>query len=508
MEEAHAPVAGSSSLRKLLGGYQGNRLLTLYVAAIVGGGLLLLALSGRHTPPVTLAFFLWFLFSVGAELLWLDTPTGEGTDSMASTFNVAVLYLFGNGLSLWIIGLSVLVATRVIQKRDWLRTSFGLGQMVITAYIVGTGFELIAGAAQGIEQFRSFRGVGGFVFACLAYFFVNTFLVAGAVCIERRSRFWSTWRTNYAYKNAILSSAALFALSPLLIISYISIGYPGVLLFFLPLAIVKNQNREYIELQRTTQALISSERMAAKGEMAASVAHEMRNYIAVLLGRLELLMRKVSRKGPEEYERDLQTMKEQIDRLTNLSKGLLDFSHRDLKVTQFDLNALCRGMVDFLQPQNTYDKVKIEFEPDPALGFVEGDAGQIHQVILNLCRNAADAMKDAGIAEGRIWIRTGFEGTGYVRCAVEDNGPGVPLGIRQRIFEPGYTTKDYGHGFGLATTYRIMENHKGRIWVEDRPGGGARFVITWPLGKRARVDGDAKGKADAKTGAEAKSKAA
>ncbi len=491
MEGTEATAARFSPLKRMLGGYQGNRILTLYVAAVVGGGLALLVFAGRSSPPVSLAFFLWFLFSVGAELLWLETPTGEGTDSMASTFNVAVLYLFGNGLSLWIIGLSVLVATRLIQKRDWFRTIFGLGQIVITAFIVGTGFELISGTQPGLEQFRSMRGVAGFVFGCIAYFFVNTCLVAGAVSIQRGSRFWSTWRTNYAYKNAILSSGALFALSPLLILSYMAIGYAGVILFFLPLVIVKNQNREYIELQRTTQALISSERMAAKGEMAASVAHEMRNYLAILSGRTELMRRKIDRMGLEEFKRDAQTMWEQIERLSKLSKGLLDFSHRELRVTHFDLNALCREMVEFLQPQNAFDSVTIEFAGNDSLGPVEGDAGQIHQVVLNLCRNAADALKDAGVVEGRLRIETSTEGTGYVRVTVEDNGPGVPPGIRQRIFEPGYTTKEYGHGFGLATTYRILENHKGRIWVEDRPGGGARFVFAWPRGKSPAAESKA-----------------
>jgi two-component system sensor kinase FixL len=98
-------------------------------------------------------------------------------------------------------------------------------------------------------------------------------------------------------------------------------------------------------------------------------------------------------------------------------------------------------------------------------------------------------MAEAGVEEAKIWIRTRNDGRGYVRLEVEDNGRGVPAGIKQRIFEPGYTTKETGNGFGLATCARIAEAHKGRIWVEDRPGGGARFVLTWPLGK-AKVKND------------------
>jgi len=466
-----------------LAAYQGNRRLCLYVALVTGCGLSLLALHVRSAPPLSLAFLLWFAFNLVAEFLWLETPTGEATDSMASTFNVAVLYLFGAGLSLWIIGLSVLIATRFVQRRDWVKSLFGLGQMVITAFLAGKVFVLIAGGLGSLSQFHTARGVGAFVAACLVYYVVNTWLVAGAVSLAGGIPLVQIWRTNYGYKNSFLSSGALFALSPILLLSYLSLGYPGVVLFFLPLVIVKNQNREYIELQRTTQALISSERMAAKGEMAAAVAHEMNNYLAVLSGRTQLLQRKFEKAGHADLKRDGEILWTQVERLTRLARGLLDFSHKELKVTRFDLNVLCRETIEFLQPQNAFDTVQLEVDLAEDLDEVEGDAGQIHQILLNLCRNAADAMRDAETPDRHIWIRTTRGARGYVQMVVEDTGPGVPAAIRQRIFEPGFTTKRDGHGFGLATTYRIVENHKGRIWVEDRACGGGRFVLTWPAGQ-------------------------
>jgi signal transduction histidine kinase len=471
-------------LKSGLAAYRSNPKLCAYVALVSLGGVVLLVLHAGSTPPTSLRFLLWFVFSFIAELLWLDTPTGEATDSMASTFNVAVLYLFGCGLSLWIIGLSVLLATRFVQKRDWVKSIFGLGQMVITSYLAGMTFVLLAGGAGSIEHFHSVRGVGALLAVCVVYYAVNTWLVSGAVALASGTPVFKIWRVNYAYKNAILSSAALFALSPILLLSYLTLSYPGVLLFFLPLVIVKNQNREYIELQRATQALISSERMAAKGEMAASVAHEMNNYLAVLSGRTQLLQRKFEKAGLTEMKRDGEILWTQVERLSRMARGLLDFSHRELKVTQFDLNALCRELVEFLQPQNAFDQVRLETDLLPELDEVEGDAGQIHQILLNLCKNAADAMRDAETLDRHVWIRTSEDARGYIRVVVEDNGPGVPAAIRQRIFEPGFTTKRDGHGFGLATTYRIVENHKGRIWVEDRSGGGGRFVLTWPAGRQ------------------------
>jgi signal transduction histidine kinase len=472
---------------RLLAGYQGNRPLTGYIALIAVLGVSLLFLYAGTSSLLSWTFLLWLIFSFAAEFLWLETPTGEATDSMASTFNVAVLFLFGNTLSLWIIGLSVLAATRLVQKKDWTHSLFGLGQMVVTAFAAGSVVRLLVGGPGRIEHLRTPAGAGALILASMVYYLVNTVLVSGAIALERRAPLLSTLRTNYGYRNAILSSAALLAWCPILLLSYLTLGLPVgyvvVVFFFLPLALVKKQNREYIELQRTTQALISSERMAAKGEMAAAVAHEMNNYLAVLSGRTQLLQRKVEKGGLSDLVKDGEILWTQVERLTRLARGLLDFSHRELKVTFFDLNVLCRELVEFLQPQNVFDKVKIELDLEEELGEVEGDAGQMHQVLLNLCRNSADAMKDAGTENGTVWVRTRTDGKkSYVRVEVEDNGPGVPVALRARIFEPGFTTKEYGHGFGLATTARIVENHHGRIWVEERPGGGARFIFMWPKG--------------------------
>jgi signal transduction histidine kinase len=466
-----------------LGPYGGNRRLCTYVALVTAGAVVLLGVNLRSAPPISWAFLLWFAFSLIAELLWLETPTGAATDSMASTFNVAVLYLFGGGLSVWIIGLSVFFATRYIQRRDWVKSIFGLSQMVITAFIAGKLFVLISGGYGSLTQFHTLRGIGGLLAACLLYYGVNTLFVAAAVSLEGGIPLLKIWRQNYGYRNSILSSCVLFALSPILLLSYLTLSYPGVLLFFLPLVIVKNQNREYIQLQRTTKALIASERFAAKGEMAAAVAHEMNNYLAVLLGRGQFLQRSLQKVGDPKMIRDVDILLVQVDRLTRLAKGLLEFSGIEPVVTAFDLEALCRDAVEFLQPQNVYDKVQLEVVGNEDVGDVQGDANQIHQVLVNFCKNAADAMNDAGTENAHVWIRTSIDPSDYVRLIVEDNGPGVPAEIKPRILEFAFTTKATGHGFGLATCDTIARLHKGRILVEDRPGGGARFILSWPSGR-------------------------
>ena len=163
--------------------------------------------------------------------------------------------------------------------------------------------------------------------------------------------------------------------------------------------------------------------------MAASVAHEMRNYLAVLSGRTELMRRKFEKDGLTEFatrRRDpLDADRAALDPGSRFARLL---AQGDARSRNFDLNALCREMVEFLQPQNAFDKVEFELDLRRGPGEVEGDAGQIHQVVLNLCRNAAEAMAEAGRQEAGSDPDPQIDGKGYVRVEVEDNGPGVPAG--------------------------------------------------------------------------------
>jgi signal transduction histidine kinase len=353
--------------------------------------------------------------------------------------------------------------------------------MVITAFVAGTIYRVVAGGPADMGHFHSFRGPMGFLACCLGYFTINTALVAGAVSLEKRARLWETLRKNYLYRNELTSSGTLFALSPILLLSYLSIGYPGVLLFFLPLVIVKEQNRSYIELQRATARMIFRERWAAKGEIAGEIAHEMNNYLAAISGRTQLLQRKIERQKLSQFERDVEVIWDQTDRLIRLAKGLIDFSPPKAEMSHFDLNLRCQNSVDFLKPINLFDDVTIELELDPTIRTVVGDDGQIDQILKNLIRNAAQAMRGEGTENREIRVRTRVPKKGHVQVEVEDNGPGVHDSVKSKVFEPGFTENTIdGHGFGLATCFTIMENHKGRIWVEDRPGGGARFCFAWP----------------------------
>lgn len=500
MENSATQAAGAGILHRFLPTYAGTPRLLGYVALVVVTGVAMLFLEGRAglTGLVSFPFLIWLLICIGAEFLWLETLTGDCTDSMASTVNFAVLFLLGQTLALWVIAMSVFIATRFIQRRDWVRSMFGLGQISITAFCSAAVFHALHSGELTLESLRSFQPAAAMLASAAAYFFVNTGLVAGAVALQTRSPFWSTWRVNYGYRNSIVSFVALFALCPMLLISYLTVGYGGVLLFFIPLLIVKNQNREYIKVQKMMQALIGSERMAAKGEMAAEVAHEINNYLAVLSGRIQLLQLRAERAGEDSMRSDAEVIRQQIQKMTTLAKGLLDFSHKGIRVQTFELNNLVTETIEFIRPQNLFDGIEIRHDLDDRVGEVQADPGQLQQVLINLVRNAAEAMREAlesnrlqaaslaeaesahGPCGGRIEVRTMLDKGALVRVEVQDNGPGMPAGILAKVFEPAFTTRPDGHGYGLATCYRILENHGGRIRAESTPGKGTTFRFEFP----------------------------
>jgi signal transduction histidine kinase len=113
------------------------------------------------------------------------------------------------------------------------------------------------------------------------------------------------------------------------------------------------------------------------------------------------------------------------------------------------------------------------------------DPAQLQQVLLNLFSNAADALGESGRTDPRITVRTRVVRGGEAELTVEDNGPGIPEEALTKLFEPAFTTKPDGHGFGLSTTYRIVRNHGGTIIAENAPREGARFTLVFPLQQAA-----------------------
>jgi signal transduction histidine kinase len=421
---------------------------------------------------------------------------------MASTADFAVLMLWGVTPALYIVPLATFLQNAVIQRREIVRTFYNSFAMVLVMSVAGLVWVALGGPGDGLFAAMAdgrYDG-GGEKWALLlpilglglSYKLINIVLTAIPVSWSTGRPLVDVFRQDYFYVEQIISDMALLFLSPLMVISFLALEYVGVLLFYVPLVVIRDSHRRYVDLKRTQDALIHNERMAAKGEMAAEIGHELSNYLAAISGRAQILLMEANAAGNEKLERNARLIFEQAGHMTILARGLMDYSYKEIKIQRVDINDLIRRTVEFVRPQNKFDGVDFEMDLDESLPVITADPGQIQQVFLNLFSNAADAMSESPPPTKRIRVVSSLHKNGaFLEVEVTDNGPGMKRSVLDRVFEPSFSTKAQGHGLGLSTSYRIVHLHGGTIAADSELGRGATFRVALPVHSAAAPAGAA-----------------
>lgn len=230
------------------------------------------------------------------------------------------------------------------------------------------------------------------------------------------------------------------------------------------------------------QYLILSEKLIAKGEMAAAIGHELNNYLTVISTNAQLLALNLSQGNHNKIQNKIDIIVKNVDRIKRFSDGLMDFSTLESKPLPYDLKFLIEDLILFIRPQSKFKRVKFNIDIPTDLPQVYIDVGQIHQVFLNLFINSVDVFADYRAGEGEITVRAvTLSEKSSVKITITDNGPGIPEDILPKIFEPHITSKKAGHGLGLSTCLRIINNHNGKITAGNLDEGGAVFEIELPM---------------------------
>jgi signal transduction histidine kinase len=474
-----------------------SRRLVLFVGSVVATAIVLLALHPLDpTNALLVQFLIWIAINLVAESLWLPTITGEGTDSMASAANFATLVLWGITPAIWIVAAATALSDIFLRRRPAIRVLYNTAAMVIVMAAAGWTFHLLGGPREGIWPLIDQAGrlevteMVGLLIPLLGlgvvYRGLNIVLVSTASAWGSERPVTLVMREDFLYAEQLISDLALLFLAPLMVVSYAMLRWAGIILFYVPLLVIRDSHRRYVDLKKAQDQLVHQERMAAKGEMAAEIGHEISNYLAAISARAQMLTLELGKAEPEKIARHARIIMEQAANMAILTKGLMDFSHKEMKVVRVDVNDLVRRTADFVRPQNKFDQVEFALELTDGLPAITADPGQLQQVFINLFGNAAEAMIEKGTANKRITVTTGWQEPGEtVLIRVADNGPGMSRAILDKIWEPTFTTKPTGHGFGLATTYRIAAAHRGRIWAESEVGRGATFSLVLPVGGQA-----------------------
>lgn len=240
-------------------------------------------------------------------------------------------------------------------------------------------------------------------------------------------------------------------------------------------------------LMRAQSQLVQSEKMAAVGQLAAGVAHEINNPLGVILGFSQSLIHRIKEEDP--FALPLQSIQREAKRCKNLVQDMLTFSRvGKMEKELCDLNEVIQTALSLIEAQTKVKSIAVIKNLEKNIGKVMIQRNQIQQVIINLCSNAMDAMPNGGT----LTVATRLLGTlavpldkgerKWVEISVSDTGTGIPQEIQSKIFEPFFTTKEIGKGtgLGLSLVYEIVRRHDGAIQAESEVGKGATFIITIP----------------------------
>jgi PAS domain S-box-containing protein len=234
------------------------------------------------------------------------------------------------------------------------------------------------------------------------------------------------------------------------------------------------------ELSETQDRLLQSEKLASLGKLVSDMAHEVNNPLQIISGRAQLALIELAEgleKEKDEFKNNLDIIVDQCMRAKDIILRLLSFSKPSRgEIKETNINDSVEFIVKLIEHQFLLSKVKIIRKYDSSLPPAEMDEKQIHEVFMNLLKNAAEAMPDGGI----ITISTKVEG-GNARVDFKDTGSGISREDMRKIFDPFFTTKESGTGLGLSVCYGIVKSHGGELKYQSDPGKGTTATILLPL---------------------------
>ncbi len=230
--------------------------------------------------------------------------------------------------------------------------------------------------------------------------------------------------------------------------------------------------RDISARKQKEELFIKSEKLTIAGQLAAGVAHEIRNPLTSLKGFLQLITT-----GRIHSKRYYSVMKSEIACIETVINGLLMLSKPQAYTCEpMDLRLLIKDSIGLLETQAAIQNVQIDYQSEHRPVWVTGVEAQLKQVFIHVLKNAMESMKNGGV----VTIDLSVEDSNNVKVRIQDEGVGISKEQLDKIGQPFYTTKDEGTGLGLMVTYKIIDNHEGQIFAESEVGKGTTFTIRLP----------------------------
>lgn len=242
----------------------------------------------------------------------------------------------------------------------------------------------------------------------------------------------------------------------------------------------KEYDQTQVELEKSREHLLQSEKLALVGKLAAGTSHSIRNPLTSVKMRLFSLSRSLNLAGDQ--KEDFDVISEEIAHIDNILQNFLEFSRPPrLKLQHVSPSDVVDQAIQLLQHRLESYEVFIKIQRKERLPLIQADPEQLKEVFVNIIVNACEAMGQGGsivIYEETVIEREKFR-SAVIR--ISDNGPGIPDAVQSKIMEPFFTTKEEGTGLGLSIATRIVEEHGGRLNIKSKEGSGTTFIITLPI---------------------------
>jgi len=341
----------------------------------------------------------------------------------------------------------------------------------ITGHVFGTGESMVVNDVLQEKRYRSIKGWQAGSEMCVAIREGDG--IIGIIDVESSSR-------NAFTHNDFIALESLAGILASVITS--ADQYQRLQVTISQLRSIQVELRARMEAQRSAEnRLFQAAKLAAVGEMAAGIAHELNNPLTSVTGFAELVLEDM----PEgsESRKDLETVMREALRARDVVRRLLDFARQSESIrARASLNEVIEDVVALSKHLIHTSGIELKLDLEKNLPWASMDANQMKQVLLNLVHNALQAMPDGGEMEIVTSNATRLN-RDWVIVSVQDTGVGIPQLEQARIFEPFYTTKGNqgGTGLGLSVTYGIITDHGGQIEVVSQPGAGSKFTVWLPL---------------------------
>ncbi len=449
-----------------------------------------------------------FLFMLGAmaamaSRLSIPIPHVKGEVTVGDTLIFLTMLLYDGEAAVLMAAVDGLSSSLHVSKK--LRVClFNSAQMSASTLLTVWTLRFCFGAIPGLTHAgHSSHIVGAVCVMTLVQYVTNSGLVATYTALQTNQPIFGTWRTSYLWTSisyfagASVASIAARLVNELSVYSVMMIMPIVAIIYFTYKTYLKNvqtsiekaeqakrhveELSRYIEEQeRIREQFGQIEKMSALGELASGVAHDFNNTLAGILGRAELMMRKVSdpdtKRGLEIIIKSATDGAGTVKRIQDFARQRRDHDFEPVAVDQLliDVNEITRPRwKDRAQANNVHINLSLLINTHAS---IMGDPSELREVLVNMIFNAVDAMPGGG----RLML-SADEVDGSVEIAVSDTGLGMSPEIRSRIFDPFFTTKGKaGMGLGLAVCYGIIQRHEGTVETESEAGKGTTFRIKLP----------------------------